>query len=408
MVVQVNNSCGNIYVEGKIFCTNSFYDLCAHALLLCKMKLNLKRPLAFFDLETTGTNLGTDRIVEISVIKLHPPNGSQEETRTWRINPGIPIPLESSLVHGIYDDDIKKEPFFKEVAGLIATFIGNSDLAGYNSNKFDIPMLMEEFLRAGVPFDIESRHFVDVQNIFHQMEQRTLKAAYKFYCEKEMINAHSAEADTRATMEVLIAQLTRYEKTPWEDKTGNVVYPVVNDVEALHYFTNLNRPVDFAGRMVFNDEGIEVFNFGKHKGKAVEDVFRIEPSYYSWMMQGDFPLYTKRKLEEIYGRWNAKRQAEKLSKPAEEKAAEPVKQERRPQADQPQASQQQQRPPQRQDQPQRQDHSQRKDQPRRPFPPKNDQHNAGDRKPFKKKEEEPARPVNDDMLKMLAEKFKKG
>src|ERR1700744_5047443 len=223
------------------------------------MKLNLKRPLAFFDLETTGTNLGSDRIVEISVIKLHPPYGSQEEVRTWRINPGIPIPLESSLVHGIYDEDIKMEPFFKEVAGLIATFIGNSDLAGYNSNKFDIPMLMEEFLRAGVEFDIENRHFVDVQNIFHQMEQRTLKAAYKFYCEKDILNAHSAEADTRATMEVLLAQIDRYENTEWEDKKGNRTVPVVNNIEALHKFTNLSRPVDFAGRMVYNEQGEEVF-----------------------------------------------------------------------------------------------------------------------------------------------------
>lgn len=354
------------------------------------MKLNLKRPLAFFDLETTGTNLGVDRIVEISVIKLHPPNGSQEEVRTWRINPGIPIPVESSIVHGIYDDDIKKEPYFKEVAGLIATFVGNSDLAGYNSNKFDIPMLMEEFLRAGVAFDIESRHFIDVQNIFHQMEQRTLKAAYKFYCEKEIVNAHSAEADTRATMEVLLAQLAKYEKTPWEDKNGNVAYPVVNDVEALHHFTNLSRPVDFAGRMVFNDDGIEVFNFGKHKGKAVEEVFKMEPSYYSWMMQGDFPLYTKRKLEEIYSRWMAKRNAERLARPAVKPEAENIPQ--TPKTDHPADKQA----------PHKREHQQKT------FPPRNDRHNGGERKPFKKRDDEPAKPLNDDMLKMLSEKFKKG
>jgi len=363
------------------------------------MKLNLKRPLAFFDLEATGTNVGTDRIVEISIIKLHPPNGSQEEVRTWRINPGMPIPLESSLVHGIYDDDVKKEPFFKEVASLIARFIGNSDLAGYNSNKFDIPMLMEEFLRAGVPFDIDNRHFVDVQNIFHQMEQRTLKAAYKFYCEKDIINAHSAEADTRATMEVLLAQLAKYEKTPWEDKKGNVMYPVMNDIEALHQFTNLNRPVDFAGRMIFNEEGHEIFNFGKHKGKTVEEVFKIEPSYYSWMMNGDFPLYTKRKLEEIYTRWSAKKAAERQAKPV---APKPVEQ---PEAVQPVEQQ-----PVKKEQPAERKEQQpaKTEQPAKPHQPKPGHNNNFVRKPFKKRDEEPAKPVNEDMLKMLADKFKKG
>jgi DNA polymerase-3 subunit epsilon len=278
------------------------------------MKLKLKRPLAFFDLEATGTNVGTDRIVEISIIKLFP-DGS-EEVKTWRVNPGMPIPLESSLIHGIYDDDIKEELIFKALAPAVADFIGDADLAGFNSNKFDIPMLMEEFLRAEVLFDLADRHLVDVQNIFHQMEQRTLKAAYQFYCSKEIINAHSAEADTRATMEVLIAQVARYEKAEWEDKKGNRSVPIVNDIAALHKFTNLNSPVDFAARMVFNENGEEVFNFGKHKGKAVEEVFRLEPSYYSWMMQGDFPLYTKRRLEEIYTRWNAKKNAERMAKNA--------------------------------------------------------------------------------------------
>jgi DNA polymerase-3 subunit epsilon len=377
------------------------------------MKLNLKRPLAFFDLEATGTNVGADRIVEISIIKLHPPNGSQEEVRTWRINPGMPIPLESSLIHGIYDDDVKKEPFFKEVASLIARFIGNSDLAGYNSNKFDIPMLMEEFLRAGVPFDIENRHFVDVQNIFHQMEQRTLKAAYKFYCEKDIINAHSAEADTRATMEVLLAQLAKYEKTPWEDKKGNVMYPVMNDIEALHQFTNLNRPVDFAGRMIFNDEGHEIFNFGKHKGKTVEEVFKIEPSYYSWMMNGDFPLYTKRKLEEIYTRWSAKKAAERQAKPAPPK---PVEQPEAVQAtkqepvrkEQPAVGKEQSAEKKEQQSGRKEQQPDRKEQATRPHNPKPNHNNNFVRKPFKKRDEEPAKPVNEDMLKMLADKFKKG
>lgn len=331
------------------------------------MKLNLKRPLAFFDLEATGVNIGIDRIVEISIIKLHP--DGLEEVRTWRVHPDMPIPLESSLIHGIYDEHIKDEPVFKHIAESVAEFLADSDLAGFNSNKFDIPMLMEEFLRAGVKFDLDNRHFVDVQNIFHQMEQRTLKAAYQFYCNKQIINAHSAEADTRATMEVLLAQIERYENQEWEDKKGNKSFPVVNHVEGLHQFTNLNRPVDFAGRMAYNEDGEELFNFGKHKGKKVEDVFNIEPSYYSWMMQGDFPLYTKRKLEEIYTRWNTKRQADRQAKPVEPKDMQ------------------------------------------QPAPSNNQQQKSynkpNNNQSFKKKEE-PAKPVNDDMLKLLADKFKKG
>lgn len=343
-----------------------------------KMKLNLKRPLAFFDLEATGTAIGVDRIVEISIIKLNV-DGS-EEVQTWRVNPEMPIPADSSLIHGIYDEHIKDEAIFKDIAHSIATFIGESDLAGFNSNKFDIPMLMEEFLRSGVDFDLDNRFFVDVQNIFHQMEQRTLKAAYQFYCQKEIINAHSAEADTRATMEVLLAQIARYENMEWEDKKGNKSTPVVNDVEALHKFTNLSRPVDFAGRMVYNEQGEEVFNFGKHKGKKVEDVFNIEPSYYAWMMQGDFPLYTKRKLEMIYNRFNARKTAEKLAK----NAAQPKPAQTAPKPIQNAPQKEFRRP-----------EGQRNN---------NQQHYN---KPFKKKDE-PAAPVNDDMLKMLAEKFKKG
>lgn len=269
------------------------------------MKLNLKRPLAFFDLETTGVNVALDRIVELSVLKAMP--DGTEEIKTMRINPGIPIPLESSLVHGIYDEDIKNAPTFKQAGQELADFLKDCDLAGYNSNKFDIPVLLEEFLRAGINFDLENRRFVDVQNIFHQMEQRTLKAAYKFYCGKDIENAHSAEADIRATYEVLLAQLDKYKDTEWEDKKGNRTKPVQNDIEALHTFTSMNKPVDFAGRMVFDENGIEVFNFGKHKGRSVEDVFHAEPSYYAWMQQGDFPLYTKRCLEKIWVRWNEKK-----------------------------------------------------------------------------------------------------
>ena len=339
------------------------------------MKLNLKRPLAFFDLEATGTNIGADRIVEISIIKLNP-DGS-EDVKTWRVNPEMPIPLESSLIHGIYDEDIKGEPVFKAIANDVAEFIDDSDLAGFNSNKFDIPMLMEEFLRAGVLFDLDKRHFVDVQNIFHQMEQRTLKAAYQFYCKKDIINAHSAEADTRATMEVLLAQVAKYENVEWEDKKGVKSTPVVNDIEALHKFTNLNKPVDFAGRMVYNDKGEETFNFGKHKGKKVEDVFNIEPSYYSWMMQGDFPLYTKRKLEEIYSRFSAKKAAERQAKPAQ-----PI-------------------------QPKQETTTPRIDFQKKEFTKPDHTKTAYQNKPFKKPEE-PAKPVNEDMLKQLADKFKKG
>jgi DNA polymerase-3 subunit epsilon len=364
------------------------------------MKLNLRRPLAFFDLETTGTNIGADRIVEISVIKLYP--DGTEDVKTWRVNPGMPIPLESSLVHNIYDEDVKDEPVFKALAPEIASFFGTGDLAGFNSNKFDIPMLMEEFLRAGIPFDLENRHFVDVQNIFHQMEQRTLKAAYQFYCGKQIENAHSAEADTRATMEVLKAQVARYENTEWEDKKGVRSVPVVNDIEALHKFTNLNKPVDFAARMVYNDKGEETFNFGKHKGKAVEDVLKTEPSYYSWMMQGDFPLYTKRKLEEIHNRWNAKKAAERQPKPASPKPAEKITAaaglptpinsggetiaaaEAKPKEAQVKRE------------------FQKSHFPQNNYPPRHDH------KPFKKKDDGPALPVDDDMLKQLADKFKKG
>ena len=214
------------------------------------MQLNLKNPIVFFDLETTGVNIATDRIVEISYLKVYP-NG-KEECKTLRINPGIPIPPESTAVHGISDADVANCPTFKEVAKTIAREIEGCDLAGYNSNRFDIPLLVEELLRAGVDIDLSKRKMIDVQTIFHKMEQRTLSAAYKFYCDKDLNDAHTAEADTRATYEVLKSQLDRYENLP-------------NDVAALAEFSTHNKNVDFAGRIVYNDKGEEVFNFGNHK-----------------------------------------------------------------------------------------------------------------------------------------------
>ena len=248
------------------------------------MQLNLKNPLVFFDLETTGIDIVRDRIVEISYIKVYP-NG-KEETKTQRINPGMPIPPASTAIHGITDDDVKNCPHFKEIAKTLAAQIEGCDLAGYNSNRFDIPMLAEEFLRADVNVDLTKRKFIDVQTIFHKMEQRTLSAAYKFYCNKSLENAHTASADTKATYEVLKAQLDRYPE-------------LENDVTFLSKFSSFNNNVDFAGRMVYNDKGQEVFNFGKHKGQLVTEVFASDPNYYAWMMNGDFPLNTKQKLTEI-------------------------------------------------------------------------------------------------------------
>lgn len=364
-------------------CTNlrPFFTTFA-ALPLSLMKLNLKRPLAFFDVETTGVNVGADHIIEISILKILP--DGTEDIKTLRINPGRPIPLESSLIHGIYDQDVQHEPTFKQVGSDLARFLDGCDLAGYNSNKFDIPMLVEEFLRAGIEFDIDDRHFVDVQNIFHQMEQRTLKAAYRFYCNKSIEKAHSAEADIRATYEVLLAQLAKYEETDWEDKKGQVSRPVQNDIEALHLFTNLTKPVDFAGRMVFAEDGKELFNFGKHKGKGVEDVFSIEPSYYAWMQNGDFPLNTKKCLEKIYKRWNAKKEKLKAQKKQAQSQQQPQQNTTATPATPAQPKPQQQA--------------------QQPFKPKPQQQNHHDRPPAPK---EKAAPVNDEMLEMLKKKFEK-
>jgi DNA polymerase-3 subunit epsilon len=248
------------------------------------MNLQLKNPLVFFDLETTGTNIVTDRIVEIAYHKVSP-NG-REETKSLRINPERPIPAESSAIHGIYDADVADCPTFKQVAKEIVKDIEGCDLAGYNSNRFDIPLLAEELLRAEIDVDLMKRKFVDVQVIFHKMEQRTLSAAYKFYCEKELVNAHGAEADTMATYEVLKAQLGKYPE-------------LKNDVEFLSKFTTQNNNVDFAGRLIYNDKGEEVINFGKYKGQKVTDVLKTDIGYYSWIMSSDFSLHTKKVLTNI-------------------------------------------------------------------------------------------------------------
>ena len=260
------------------------------------MNLHLKSPLAFFDLETTGMHISHDRIVEISILKITP-NGEQHAL-TERINPGIPISKESSMVHGIQDADVKDSPTFKDVAKKLAKFLEGCDLSGFNIIRFDVPLLVEEFLRADVNFDVSKRKLIDSQKIFHLMEKRNLSAAYKFYCQKTLENAHSAEADTEATFEILEKQIELYGGMAVEDNLGNPIGKIENNMETLHNLTN-KKMVDLAGRMVYDADGIEVFNFGKHKGKPVPDVLKKEPSYYDWIIRGDFPLDTKRRLTEI-------------------------------------------------------------------------------------------------------------
>jgi DNA polymerase-3 subunit epsilon len=250
------------------------------------MALQLKRPIVFIDLETTGINIATDRVIEIAIVKIMP-----DRTKTVKhklINPQMPIPKASTEIHGITDDKVKDAPTFKEAANELKQFIDNADLSGYNSNRFDIPLLMEEFLRSGIELDMSNRRMLDVQTIFHMMEKRTLEAAYKFYCAKDLVDAHSAEADASATWEILEAQLERYEN-------------LGNTVDTVLQFTGEEKYVDFARRFVL-DNDVEVFNFGKHKGRSVAEVLRAEPQYYDWMMRGDFPLHTKQKLTEIFNR----------------------------------------------------------------------------------------------------------
>ena len=249
------------------------------------MQLNLKNPIIFFDIESTGLSVSHDRIVEICAIKVKP--SGDKEVKTRRINPTIPIPQEATKIHGIKDDDVKDCPTFKQIAKSLADWMKGCDFAGYNSLKFDLPLLAEEFLRAGVDFDFRRHKMIDVQNIFHKMEQRTLIAAYKFYCHKDLEGAHAAQEDTMATLEVLEAQLDRYKDE------------LKNDVAFLADFSARSRLADYAGRIIYNDDDKPVFNFGKHKGKLVTEVLESEPSYYSWMMEGDFTLDTKKVLTDI-------------------------------------------------------------------------------------------------------------
>ena len=251
------------------------------------MALQLARPIAFFDLETTGVNLATDRIIEVAIIKILP-DGTRQVKRKL-INPGIPIPAETTAIHGITDEMVKDAPSFKQCGNELKQFIENCDMGGYNSNRFDIPILMEEFLRAGMEVDLSTRKMVDVQHIFYKMEPRTLTAAYKYYCDKELVDAHSAEADVNATIDVFMSQIERYPH-------------LGNSLESILGIIGEDKVVDYARRFIFDEKGVEVFKFGKHKGIPVVDVLKAEPQYYDWMMRGDFPLHTKQKLTEILNR----------------------------------------------------------------------------------------------------------
>jgi DNA polymerase-3 subunit epsilon len=269
------------------------------------MKLHLSKPLVFLDLETTGTNVASDRIVEIALVKVMPdqsmvskPDKSAGESR-FLVNPEMPIPAVTSAVHGIFDADVASAPTFKELAPKLFKFMHGCDLAGFNSNKFDLPLLAEEFLRAGIDFNLDERNIIDVQVLFHLMEQRTLRAGYKFYTGKTLENAHEALADTLATYEVFVEQVRRYAGEEVYDLQGKHITTFQNDMEVLHRISQRHRPADLMGRMVYNENGEVVFNFGKYKDRSVADVLRNDPGYYGWMMQGDFPLYTKKVLREI-------------------------------------------------------------------------------------------------------------
>ncbi len=248
------------------------------------MELKLNKPLCFFDLETTGIDVVKDRIVEISIFKVFP-NGNKE-SKTWLVNPTIPIPVQTTAIHGISNEKVANEPTFKELSSQIYNMIKDSDLAGYNSDRFDIPLLAEEMLRAGVDFDMKNRVSVDVQTIFHKKEERTLSAALKFYCGQSLENAHSAQADTQATYEIMMAQLERYPD-------------LGNDIKSISEFTTRKKIADFAGMIAYNGDGNEIFTFGKHKGVKVETILESEPGYFAWIQNADFPLYTKKVLTAI-------------------------------------------------------------------------------------------------------------
>ncbi|MDP4600795.1 MAG: exonuclease domain-containing protein [Polaribacter sp.] len=254
------------------------------------MNLSLNKPIIFFDLETTGVNIATDRIVEISILKVFP-NGNKE-SKTWLVNPEIEIPAEAAAIHGITNEKVVMEPTFKELAATVNELIADCDLAGFNSNRFDIPLLAEELMRAGIDFDMKNRKAIDVQVIFHKKEQRTLSAGYQFYCGKNLEDAHSAEADTNATYEILLAQLDKYTD-------------IENTVDALSEFSTHGERADFAGFILFNDDKKEIFSFGKYKGRTVEEVLIENPGYHAWMQNADFPLYTKKVLREIKERMSS-------------------------------------------------------------------------------------------------------
>ncbi len=266
------------------------------------MKLNLEKPIVFFDLETTGINIGTDKIVEISILKVFP-NGNKE-SKTWLVNPEMEIPKDSSDIHGITNEQVVAEPTFKELAPQVSELIAGCDLAGFNSNRFDIPLLAEELMRAGIDFNMNDRKAIDVQVIFHKKEQRTLSAGYQFYCGKELEGAHGAEADTNATYEILLAQLEKYED-------------IGNTVDLLSDFSTHGKRADFAGFVLFNEEDQEIFSFGKYKGRTVEEVFKENPGYNNWMQNADFPLFTKKVLRQIKERMSVPKKkmtdAEKLN-----------------------------------------------------------------------------------------------
>ena len=260
------------------------------------MTLQLTKPICFFDLETTGINTAKDRIVEMSIIRVEP--DGTETTKTWRVNPEIPIPKEASKVHGIYDEDVADAPTFKEIVTEVYEMIHDADLAGFNSNRFDVPLLAEELLRAGIDFDLKNNNLIDIQNIFHKMEPRNLSAAYRFYCGGDLTDAHSAEADTKATYEIFKAQMNKYDDLP-------------KDMEALSKFSSYFKAADFQGRIIYNDKNEEIINFGKYKGQKVSDVLQKDHGYYGWIMRADFPLYTKKVVKNVYERIKLQKEQEK-------------------------------------------------------------------------------------------------